>query len=122
MPKAPPPILTGRPAFSQEPTYSPPAVTPFNQQMSEKERFIASMEHGITLSPTYARRSVTLPAPLYPSTARTSGAAVSAMPLARSRTAEEEEAEALRRQQSFKNDLEIQIQEKKRQKALELER
>ncbi len=68
------------------------------------------MEHGITRTPTYVHRSVTLPA----------------NNLSVSRAAEqenqEESAEALRRQQSFKADLEIQIQEKKRLKALELEK
>jgi hypothetical protein len=109
--KAPPPVLTGRPAIEiPRSLTAPPPLHPSQQQMTEKERFIASMEHGITRTSTYSHRSMTLPAPVHPSTARAA------------EDKQEESAVALRRQQNFKADLEIQIQEKKRQKALELEK
>jgi len=107
--KGPPPILTGRTVVREE-SPSPNSAPPLSQQMTEKERFIASMEHGITRSPTYAHRSLTLPAHVYNSATRAA------------EEEQEESAEALRRQQNFKADLEIQIQEKKQQKALELEK
>ncbi|KAH7624085.1 hypothetical protein NADE_008897 [Nannochloris sp. 'desiccata'] len=107
--RAPHPILTGRTGVSEE-FRSPKSAPPLSQQMTEKERFIASMEHGITRTPTYAHRSITLPAPVYYSAARAA------------EEKQEESTEAFRRQQNFKADLEIQIQEKKQQKALELEK
>ena len=105
----PPPILTGQTGVCAE-SRSPKSAPPPSQLMTEKERFIASMEHGITRTPTYAHRSLSFPAHMHYSATR---------------AAEEEQhesAEALRKRQNFKADLEIQIQEKKRQKALELEK
>lgn len=85
--------------------------------LTEKERFIAAMERGITVSPKnmkIRRRSVTEPNPA-------ASAAAAAIPQHRPGSAGGSDEAALRAQQ-FKLELDQQIEEKKRLKALERER
>ena len=98
-----------------------PPIQTRSPPLSEKDKFIAAMESGLSPAAAAAagksHRSMTAP-PLLVHTV----SGVVATPLGRTRSAEEEALETLLRQQHFKDDLQHQINEKKRLQALEKER
>ena len=116
LPSPPPPVNITRlsPAAFDASLPSPSSAPAQFPPMTEKERFRAAMENGITKTPTKAHRSMTAP---LPQTGANSGT-----PMGGSRPEGDEATEALRKQQQFKEDLQRQIQENKRLKQLEAER
>lgn len=110
LPSPPPPVHT---RLSPQPSLPSPSSAPATfPPMTKKERFIAAMESGITRTQPKAHRSATAPVPVV--------AAVT--PTWHARSDDDEAAEALRRKEKFKEDLEKQIQENKRLKQIEAER